>query len=63
MRGLFWGWLGTLWLVVAAGVAHGEQEMAEYDLLLAGGVVYDGRGGEGRRVDVAIRGDRIAALL
>src|SRR5438874_112565 len=31
----------------------------EFDLLIKGGTVYDGGGGEGRAVDVAIRGDRI----
>ncbi|HED64120.1 MAG TPA: hypothetical protein ENJ09_01065 [Planctomycetes bacterium] len=33
-----------------------------YDLLLRGGVVYDGAGGEPYRADVAILGDRIAAV-
>ncbi|MGA0002163.1 MAG: D-aminoacylase, partial [Steroidobacteraceae bacterium] len=36
---------------------------ADYDLLLKGGTVYDGLGGDGRVLDVAIRDDRIAALL
>src|SRR5438477_4827423 len=31
----------------------------KFDLLMKGGTVYDGGGGEGRAVDVAIRGDRI----
>ena len=30
------------------------------DLLIRGGIVYDGSGGPGRRVDVALRGDRIS---
>lgn len=34
-----------------------------YDLLVRNGVVYDGSGGPPRRVDVAVRGDRIVALL
>lgn len=33
-----------------------------YDVLIKGGTVYDGTGGPPRRADVAIRGDRIAAL-
>ncbi len=33
-----------------------------YDLILKGGTVYDGTGGPGRRADVAIRGERIAAV-
>lgn len=63
MRGLFWGWLGSLWLLTAPFMAFGEQAAPDYDLLLKGGTVYDGSGGEGRRLDVAIRDDRIAALL
>jgi N-acyl-D-amino-acid deacylase len=34
-----------------------------YDLLIRNGVVYDGSGGAGQRVDVAVRDDRIAAWL
>jgi N-acyl-D-amino-acid deacylase len=34
-----------------------------YDLLIRNGVVYDGSGGAPQRVDVAVRGDRIVALL
>ncbi len=33
-----------------------------YDTILRGGTVYDGQGGPGREVDVAIVGDRIAAI-
>ncbi|HET7293857.1 MAG TPA: D-aminoacylase [Vicinamibacteria bacterium] len=35
---------------------------AEYDVLIRGGEVYDGSGGPPRRADLAIRGDRIAAI-
>ncbi len=34
-----------------------------YDLLVRGGVVYDGTGAAGRVADVAVRGDRIAAVV
>lgn len=34
-----------------------------YDLLIRNGTVYDGSGGPPRALDVAVRGDRIAALL
>jgi len=43
---------------------HQAAPAAEaYDLVIRNGVVYDGSGAAGRQVDVAIRGDRIAALL
>jgi N-acyl-D-amino-acid deacylase len=35
---------------------------AQYDVIVRGGTVYDGTGAPGRRADVGIRGDRIAAL-
>src|SRR5256714_9183360 len=34
----------------------------EFDLLIKGGTVYDGGGGEGRAVDVTVRGDRITGV-
>ncbi len=34
----------------------------QFDILIKGGTVYDGSGGEGRVTDVAIRGDRIAGV-
>ena len=38
------------------------QEPPDFDVVIKGGSVYDGTGGEQRRVDVAIRGDRIAGV-
>jgi N-acyl-D-amino-acid deacylase len=37
-------------------------EPADYDLILRGGTVYDGSGAPALRTDVAIEGDRIAAI-
>ena len=34
----------------------------EFDVLIKNGTVYDGSGGEGQKVDVAIKGDRIAGI-
>src|SRR6266513_5906322 len=34
----------------------------DFDLLIKGGTVYDGGGGEGRAVDVTVRGDRITGV-
>jgi N-acyl-D-amino-acid deacylase len=33
-----------------------------YDVIIRNGTVYDGTGGPARRTDVAIKGDRIAAI-
>jgi N-acyl-D-amino-acid deacylase len=38
------------------------QSQPEFDVVIRGGTVYDGSGSEGRQVDVAIKGDRIAGL-
>ena len=35
---------------------------ARYDVIIRGGMLYDGTGAAGRRADVAIRGDRIAGV-
>ncbi len=43
----------------SAGVAQPE---APYDLIIRGGTIYDGRGGAPMTGDVAIRGDRVAAM-
>src|SRR5262245_35592674 len=34
----------------------------KFDVLILNGTVYDGHGGEGKRLDVALRGDRIAGV-
>src|SRR5947209_2049434 len=34
----------------------------DFDIIIRSGTVYDGSGGEGRHVDLAIKGDRIAGL-
>lgn len=39
-----------------------RADSARYDLLIVGGSVLDGTGGAARRLDVAIRGDRIVAM-
>ncbi|MFC2119093.1 amidohydrolase family protein, partial [Bacteroidota bacterium] len=38
---------------------QGCSKSAEYDLLITGGIVYDGMGSEGREVDIAVKGDKI----
>jgi N-acyl-D-amino-acid deacylase len=51
-------------LLVAAAVAACATRggVQAFDVLIVNGVVYDGSGAEGRRADVGIRGDRIAAV-
>jgi N-acyl-D-amino-acid deacylase len=38
------------------------QSQQNFDVIIKGGMVYDGTGGQPRRADVGIRGDRIAAI-
>lgn len=54
----------ALALALAACTGAGVSGTApRYDLLIRNGMVYDGSGAPGQRVDVAVQGDRIAALL
>src|ERR1700687_3237437 len=39
-----------------------SQSPADFDVIIKGGLVYDGTGGEPQHVDVAIRGDRIVGI-
>jgi N-acyl-D-amino-acid deacylase len=39
-----------------------SQSAADFDVIIKGGLVYDGTGGEPQHVDVAIRGDRIVGI-
>ncbi len=60
--------LRPLSLILLAGLAGcaGTREAADagpYDLVIRNGVVYDGTGAAPRNVDLAIRGDRVAAWL
>ena len=52
--------LGVLLAVVGKGPRCRAAEA--FDVLIRGGTVYDGTGGPPRRADVALRGDRIAAV-
>ena len=51
--------LTSLLLGLALSVSAAD---VPYDVLVKGGTVYDGTGGPPRRADVAIRGDRVAAV-
>ena len=39
-----------------------SPDAAEFDVIIKGGTVFDGSGGEPKQADVAIRGDRIAGI-
>src|SRR6266853_1639295 len=55
-------WLGYLFFTVIVGGGQIAAADAPFDVIIKGGTVYDGTGGEGHVADVAIRGDRIAGL-
>ena len=46
----------------ATPFAQGQTRRASFDTVIRGGTVYDGTGRAGRRADVGIRGDRVAAV-
>ena len=43
-----------------AGAGHAQAQ--DYDVLIRGGLLFDGTGAEGRAADVAIKGDRIVEV-
>jgi N-acyl-D-amino-acid deacylase len=52
----------TILLVASLALAAARQTPAAFDVIVRGGTVYDGTGSDGRRVDLALRGDRIAEI-
>ena len=48
--------------VAIASCGGAVSKAPDYDVLIRGGMVYDGTGAAGQRVDVGIKGDRIAAV-
>lgn len=49
-------------LLLACGPLALLPAQETYDVVLQGGVIYDGLGGQPRRADLAIKGDRVAAI-
>ncbi len=49
-------------LTAVTSIGRQTSSAASYDVVIRNGIVYDGTGGSPRRVDVGIRGDRIAYL-
>src|SRR5690349_14311057 len=60
--GRFAAVLIALSVATALGASATSAEAPRYDIIIRGGVVYDGAGGPGVREDVAVRDGRIAAL-
>ena len=62
-RRLLVGLIAALTFVVLASTntTSGQQPLA-YDVIIRGGMVYDGTGAAGRRADVGIQGDRISSV-
>ena len=59
-------WIAGALAVVFAGcgpASFPDSEDAKYDLLIRNGLVYDGSGAVPKEVDVAVKGDRVVALL
>src|SRR5436309_12908642 len=55
-------WVCSLFFTVIIGGGQIASADAPFDIVIKGGTVYDGTGGEGHVKDVAIRGDRIAGV-
>jgi len=49
-------------MAIAQGQSRLSSQPQSFDIIIKGGVVYDGTGRPARRVDVGIKGDRIAAI-
>src|SRR4051794_32891036 len=47
---------------LAQGKPRAKSQSQSFDIIIKGGMVYDGTGEPPRRADVGIKGDRIAAI-
>jgi hypothetical protein len=54
--------LGVGVLLALSLVMSACSRQPEFDIVISGGTVYDGTGADGRRADVGVKGDRIAAI-
>jgi N-acyl-D-amino-acid deacylase len=58
----FAAFLTIVFTVSASSQPASSTSGANFDVIIRNGTVYDGTGGEARRADVAIRGDRIVGI-
>ncbi|HEV2905411.1 MAG TPA: hypothetical protein VGW32_10195, partial [Pyrinomonadaceae bacterium] len=54
--------LALSFTAIAQGQPRAKSHPQQFDVIIKGGTVYDGTGRPPRRVDVGIKGDRIAAV-
>ena len=52
----------VVWMAPALHAGPTAPQPLSFDVVIRGGTVYDGSGAPGRRADVGLRGDRIAAI-
>jgi N-acyl-D-amino-acid deacylase len=55
-------WPLSLPLIFFASLLVGQDSPSNFDVIIENGTIYDGTGSDGRSVDVAIKGDRIAGI-
>ncbi len=54
--------LGVFLTFISPFLSKVQGDDTRYDVIIRNGTVYDGSGSDGKRADVAIRGDKIAAI-
>jgi N-acyl-D-amino-acid deacylase len=59
MKYIFWL---SIVAIALAGAALAQTPSSQFDVVIRNGTIYDGSGGEGQHIDLAIRGDRIAGI-
>ena len=57
-----WAILVLISTIPAVALTQSRSNSPEFNVIIKNGTVYDGTGGEPQRVDLAIRGDRIAGV-
>jgi len=55
-------WITIVCLAMLSGSCGPSGDRGHYDLIISGGTIYDGLGGTPYVADLAISGDRIAAI-